>query len=444
MPGRRGRRRPAGRTRAGRRRASRRPTGPTQALRASRARTARSGSAGRRRRRRRSSAATRSCVDGAGETDARPALERRPQRPVADERERALAPALERAGEPQHVLALAQRADAEEARSVRRPADVGPSLGRRRAARSARGRRRSRSRLLFASASGTASTRRSSSHADTATTACARLTVSRVAARTALLRRAFSTSCPCAVTTSGARPASAREQPGGNEEVRVDDVGVEPPRRLHDVDREPRVAAASAAPVDDGARELVPARLELALERGDERAEIRRVRARVHLRDEQDPHGLSTCSVRRTCPRARAGRRRSRRPCSGRGALRAAAGAGCRCRRPSRARARARSRPPPALRSARTRAVRSRWRCSPAGSTRWSSTRSSDSCDELVDADDDALAGLDARSGIGRRPPRSRPGRSRPRSRRRRRRARRSRSISSRAFASSSAVSASR
>ena len=38
------------------------------------------------------------------------------------------------------------------------------------------------------------------------------------------------TSRPCAVTTSGAPPASARDQPGRDEEVRVHDVGLEAPR----------------------------------------------------------------------------------------------------------------------------------------------------------------------------------------------------------------------
>ena len=87
-------------------------------------------------------------IDRADEPDPGPALERAAQRAVADERERSLSSPLERAGEPQHVLALAQRADAEEPGSVRRPADLGAGL-RRRAARSARGRRRSRSPALF-------------------------------------------------------------------------------------------------------------------------------------------------------------------------------------------------------------------------------------------------------------------------------------------------------
>ena len=80
------------------------------------------------------------------------------------------------------------------------------------------------------------------------------------------------------------------EQARRHEEVRVDDVGPERVRRPEHVDREPRVAVAAAAAVDDGPRELVAASLERVLQRRDERAEVRRVRPGVHLRDEQDPH----------------------------------------------------------------------------------------------------------------------------------------------------------
>ena len=122
--GRRGRRPPAARTRAGRRRASRRPSGPTRAPRASRARTARRGSAGRRRPRRRSTP-RRDRGRRAREVD--------PGRPSSAGRSgpsptKASAPSPRRSkarARPQHVLALAQRADAEEAGSRRRPADLG-------------------------------------------------------------------------------------------------------------------------------------------------------------------------------------------------------------------------------------------------------------------------------------------------------------------------------
>ena len=60
--------------------------------------------------------------------------------------------------------------------------------------------------------------------------------------------------------------------------MRVDDIGAEGVRRAQHVDREPGVAVTPPAPVDDGPRQLVTARLERVLQRRDERAEIRRVR----------------------------------------------------------------------------------------------------------------------------------------------------------------------
>ena len=57
-----------------------------------------------------------------------------------------------------------------------------------------------------------------------------------------------------------------------DEEVRVDDIGPERVGRPEHVDREPGVTSASPA-VDNGPRELVPARLERVLQRRNERAE---------------------------------------------------------------------------------------------------------------------------------------------------------------------------
>ena len=59
----------------------------------------------------------------------------------------------------------------------------------------------------------------------------------------------------------------------------------------------------AGAPVDDGALDLVSARDELALEVGDEDSEVRIVRARVHLRDEQDPQGACYPRVTWRIPR---------------------------------------------------------------------------------------------------------------------------------------------
>ena len=85
-----------------------------------------------------------------------------------------------------------------------------------------------------------------------------------------------------------------REQPreaGRKEEVRVDDVRPEAPRRPHRPGREPRVAQlAAAAPVEHDAFEDVPPRRQLALQALDEDAEVGRRGGGVHLGDEEDAH----------------------------------------------------------------------------------------------------------------------------------------------------------
>jgi hypothetical protein len=54
---------------------------------------------------------------------------------------------------------------------------------------------------------------------------------------------------------------------------------------------ESKVSSSSAtAPIDDRALELVPSGLELPLEVGDKYAQVRIVRTRVHLGDEEDLH----------------------------------------------------------------------------------------------------------------------------------------------------------
>ena len=81
---------------------------------------------------------------------------------------------------------------------------------------------------------------------------------------------------------------------GGNEEVRVGDVGMEARAARARVADEREVAASAATSrVDDGPLDLVAARDELALEVRDEDPEVRVVRPRVHLRDEEDPQGAT-------------------------------------------------------------------------------------------------------------------------------------------------------
>ena len=132
---------------------------------------------------------------------------------------------------------------------------------------------------------------------------------------------------------------------------------------------EPPLAA--RAPVEHRQVDVVPALAQRAHAERDERAEVGVARPGIHLRDEQDPHGLvgrSGVAAGRTRPTPRAGRCRSRRSCSGRRVRRASGGAGCRCRRRPRGRARGPPRRPPgSARRGPRRCVRV-WRRSPSGS----------------------------------------------------------------------------
>ena len=99
------------------------------------------------------------------------------------------------------------------------------------------------------------------------------------------------------------RVDARRDQPGRDEEVRPDDVG--PPGRG---DLPPQLEEAplpAGAPVEHGELDLVPALAERALQLRHEDAEVGVVRARVHLRDEQDPHARTVPSSRRRSARAR-------------------------------------------------------------------------------------------------------------------------------------------
>ena len=80
-------------------------------------------------------------------------------------------------------------------------------------------------------------------------------------------------------------------QAGGNEKVRIRDLRVEPPGDPPGVPEERDVAAASSSGVHDRVLDLVSSDEELALEARDEDSEVRIVRPRVHLGDEQDAQG---------------------------------------------------------------------------------------------------------------------------------------------------------
>ena len=77
---------------------------------------------------------------------------------------------------------------------------------------------------------------------------------------------------------------------GRDEEVRVRDVRIEAPCAAPGVAEQAGRGVRGRRPrvVHDRALDLVPARDELALEIRDEDAEVRIVRAWIHLRDEED------------------------------------------------------------------------------------------------------------------------------------------------------------
>ena len=82
-----------------------------------------------------------------------------------------------------------------------------------------------------------------------------------------------------------------RGRPGEGQEVRVDDVGLEPLRRAPGVAGQAQVLRPpEPAPVDRHHLELVALRLELAADLRDERAEVRVRLARPHLADDEDLH----------------------------------------------------------------------------------------------------------------------------------------------------------
>ena len=239
--------------------------------RASRGRTARRGSAGRRRRTPRSRRGPRR-----GRRGRRGGSRRGPRAPRGAARRRRTSACPRRAARTRvrgGGRSCARVSPPRQRNAV--PSPLQPSSSRaastRRAARSARGRRRSRSpRSCRARPEERPRAGRAAS-CDTAMTVAARLTTCRVAARTPGLEPTFATSWPCAVTTSGARVASAAGEARGDEEVRVGDIGIEPPRRAGGVAEEPKVAPpASGARVDDRTLDLVTA-LDAARARGSRR-----------------------------------------------------------------------------------------------------------------------------------------------------------------------------
>ena len=136
------------------------------------------------------------------------------------------------------------------------------------------------------------SSRRSQS--ETATTAAAPRTTSRLGAPDEWILRQVRDVLPVRGHDEWRARGPRGEQgaePGGEEEVRVDDVGPEAAGSANRASGEANVSQLRAATlVEHDALELVPALGERPLEALDEDAEVGRRGRRVHLRDEQDPH----------------------------------------------------------------------------------------------------------------------------------------------------------
>ena len=242
----------------------------------------------------------------------------------------------------------------------------------------------------------------------------------------------FATSCPCAVTTSGARSASAPIRPVGNRKWAWTTSGARP-RRCDSASRQRGPASPAPRPrVQDGEVDVVSPGAQRVDHLCHERAEIRVPRPRIHLRDDEDAHGAyDRCLAPRLgvasvvcCRTRRAGCRRSRRSCSGRAS--ASRIGGSRFSRPPRRAAPPRARPrPPARRarhvrapSARAAAARPPGRAGGAGSARSRPRRSGSRRRSRAHR-------TRPRPRSGTPPPRSPAGRTPARSRRRRRPARR-------------------
>ena len=219
--------------------------------------------------------------DAPEQTDTIASLQLRPERPVAGEGERSLAEACEGVGEADDVLPLVERADAEEARRARRRLGDREAL----AVDAARDDLDLAARLgqlrleLAAQVVGDADHRCRAPHDESGRRGDPR-------------DRADVADVPPVRGDDERRATGERgDQPGGNEEVRVDHVG--PARGVRPA-RESQVAELPARTrVEDGQLDLVAARLELVLDLRDERPEVRRVGPGVHLGDEQDAHGAS-------------------------------------------------------------------------------------------------------------------------------------------------------
>jgi hypothetical protein len=217
------------------------------------------------------------------------ALESRAQRSVTDERQRSLAACFEGPGEPKDVLAFGQPAEAEEPGAAPVPSDLAAGVlgvARRESLEVDTAIDHVRLRRSFGQCVHESSPKPVRHRDDVRRPADHEAGGSPHAGDRADVRHVLS------VRGDDERSArrERRGQSRGNEEVRVGDVGSKAARRPAGIPHEPDVARASCSPpVDDRPLDLVAPREELVLEVRDENSEIRVVRPRVHLGDEQNP-----------------------------------------------------------------------------------------------------------------------------------------------------------
>lgn len=233
-------------------------------------------------------------LDAPALSEARTLLYVRAQGPVAHQGEPSAADALERAHQPDDVLAVVQGADEEEERPLAVPPEPAASLALVAAAEALEvdpavdhldaadelgqpslelaaqevGDRHHRARPLHRERGG-------EPHAGY------RADVAHVGAVGGQHKR-----------RAGRLRSERRERAGGHQEVGVDDLGAKTPRLSQGLDAQRRVFGLQpAAVVDDRPLELVSPALELRLDLSNEAAQVGVVGAGVHLRDEQHAHG---------------------------------------------------------------------------------------------------------------------------------------------------------
>ncbi len=213
--------------------------------------------------------------DAPDEADAVPSFECGPERSVADEGQGALAAVLEGAREAEDVLALGEAAEAEERRAVAAPAEVAAGL-------LAVSRREALEVDAAVDDLGLAARVRHGQLEPVAKPARDGDDGGRapndVSCRSPNARDRADVRDVLSVRGYDERRArrERRRKSRGDEEVRVDDVGMEAPRYAHCVSEEGEVAPTSSGPrVDDRALDLVSSCDELALEVGHEDPEVR-------------------------------------------------------------------------------------------------------------------------------------------------------------------------